>query len=180
MLTRDDMSASILALVVSLSLAAENEIHQPEPRITTYGPNLLLVNPADLFGGAVSIEYERALAPWFGLTAGVSVLTFRSLFTPELPGSFSVSPELGARFHFVREAPGGLWIGPYVSAGYVFARERGTLARAWAWGVGAAAGYNFIIGHHFTVQLGGGAGFTDYGDRLVWTPRFRLGLGWAF
>jgi murein DD-endopeptidase MepM/ murein hydrolase activator NlpD len=175
------MSTAALALLMSLSVASQQEVFQQEPRVTTYGPNLLLINPADLFGGALSIEYERALTPWFGLTGGFSVWTFRSLFAgQDQPGYFSVSPEFGARFHFIREAPGGLWIGPYLSGGYVFARDRGSLTRAWAWGVGAAAGYNFIIGHHFTVQLGVGGGFTDYGDRLVWTPRFRLGIGWAF
>jgi hypothetical protein len=54
------------------------------------------------------------------------------------------------------------------------------VASPFAWGIGAAAGYNFIIGRHFTIQVGVGGGFTDYGDRLVWYPRFRLGLGAVF
>ena len=145
------------------------------------GRNLLLVNPGDLFTGVLSLEYERALVPFFGITAGLSVWAFHSLFSPASdPAYTSISPEFGARFHFIRAAPGGLWVGPYVSAGYLIARSDGALSRAWAWGIGAAIGYNFIIGRHFTFQVGAGGGFTDYGDRLVWFPRLRLGLGAAF
>ncbi len=144
-------------------------------------PNLLLLNVGDLLGGVVSVEYERALASWFGLTAGVSVWTFRGLYTPlGEPAYTGISPELGARFHFIRDAPGGLWFGPTLSAGYLFSSSTGTLNRVWSWGVGAAVGYNFIFGRHFTFQLGVGGGFTDYGDRIVWSPRLRLGLGVAF
>ena len=53
-------------------------------------------------------------------------------------------------------------------------------SRPWSWGLGAALGYNFIIGRHFTFQIGAGGGFTDYGDVLVWSPRLRLGIGAAF
>ena len=147
----------------------------------TANRNTLLINPGDLFGGVISIEYERAVARWFGLTAGFSVWAFRGVFTPPGETTFTgISPEFGARFHFVRDAPGGLWLGPYVSAGYLFTSSGGALARAWAWGLGAAVGYNFIFGQHFTFQLGVGGGFTDYGDRLAWAPRLRLGLGAAF
>lgn len=38
----------------------------------------------------------------------------------------------------------------------------------------------FIFGRHFTFQIGAGGGFTDYGDRLAWSPRLKLGLGAAF
>lgn len=144
-------------------------------------PNMLLVNMGDLLGGVVNIEYERALASWFGLTAGVSVWAFHGVFAPLGEPSFTgISPELGARFHFIRDAPGGLWFGPYLTAGYLFSRSDGVLTRPWAWGLGAAVGYNFIFGRHFTFQLGVGGGFTDFGDRLVWAPRLRLGLGAAF
>lgn len=176
------MSTSLLGLLVAVLVSAPDVTAvEPEPRDTTYGPNLLLANPADLLGGAVSVEYERALTPWFGLTAGVSVWSFRGDLVPVGTPSFtSLSPELGARFHFVRDAPGGLWVGPMISGGYLFARNVGALVRTWSWGLGAAVGYNFIIGHHFTVQLGAGAGFVDYGDLLAWAPRLRLGVGWAF
>ena len=144
-------------------------------------PNMLLVNVGDLLGGVVSIEYERALATWFGLSAGLSVWAFHGLFTPPgAPTITGINPELGARFHFIRDAPGGLWFGPYVSAGYLFASSSGSLARPWSWGLGAAIGYNFIFGRHFTLQLGAGGGFNDYGDHLVWSPRLRVGLGAVF
>ena len=32
--------------------------------------NILLFNPGDLFSGVISLEYERALAPFFGLAFG--------------------------------------------------------------------------------------------------------------
>ncbi|MDP1827039.1 MAG: hypothetical protein Q8L48_27445 [Archangium sp.] len=169
------MNRAVLALAAAaLLLAAPARAHPPRP-------NLIILNVGDLFGGVINVEYERALTSWFGLTAGISVWTFRGIFAPPAEPTFTgISPEFGARFHFIRDAPGGLWLGPYVSAGYLFSRSDGGLARAWAWGVGAALGYNFIFGRHFTFQLGVGGGFTDYGDRLVWAPRLRLGLGAAF
>ncbi len=140
-------------------------------------PNLLLVNVGDLLGGVVSLEYERALRPWFGLTAGLSVYAFNGAFAPfSGPGFTGINPEFGARFHFIRDAPGGLWFGPYLTAGYLFSGG----SRPFAWGLGAALGYNFIFGRHFTFQLGVGGGFTDLGDRLLWAPRLRVGLGAVF
>lgn len=139
-------------------------------------PNMLTANVGDLLGGVLSVEYERALARWFGITAGVSVWAFQGVFGLADPGFTAFSPELGVRFHVIRDAPGGLWFGPYASLGYLISGG----ARPWAWGVGAAAGYNFIFGRHFTLQLGVGGGFTDVGDRLVWAPRLRVGLGAAF
>jgi len=149
-------------------------------RAEYYTPNLLLLNVGDLLGGVVNIEYERAVAPWFGITAGLSVSAYPGVFTFGGPSFTGISPELGARFHFIRDAPGGLWFGPYITAGYLFSRSDGVLTQPFAWGLGAAVGYNFIFGRHFTFQLGVGGGFTDYGDRLVWAPRLRLGLGAAF
>ncbi len=166
-----------LAMVASSSSQAEHWVR----RGYSSNRNMILVNPGDLFSGVISMEYERALASWFGLTAGFSVWTFRGVFAPLGEPSFQgISPEFGMRFHFIKDAPGGLFFGPTISAGYLFARSDGALSRAWAWGLGAVLGYNFIFGEHFAFQLGLGGGFTDYGDRLVWAPRLRLGLGAAF
>lgn len=144
-------------------------------------PNMLLVNPGDLINGIVSVEYERALASWFGLTLGVSVQAFRGVFAPAAQQSYvALTPELGARFHFIRDAPGGLWIGPYVGAGYVASRSGGSVSRAVGYGLGAALGYNFRLGRHFVFQLGVGSGFNDFGDGMAFAPRLRLGLGGAF
>lgn len=38
---------------------------------------MLLFNPGDLFSGIVSLEYERALAPFFGFAFGASNSSFR-------------------------------------------------------------------------------------------------------
>ena len=150
-------------------------------RAEYYTPNLLLLNVGDLLGGVVNVEYERAVSRWFGITAGLWVYAFPGVFAPLSGASFTgISPELGVRFHFIRDAPGGLWFGPYATAGYLFTRSDGVVTQPFAWGLGAALGYNFIFGQHFTFQLGVGGGFTDYGDRLVWAPRLRLGLGAAF
>lgn len=171
-------SSSPLLLAVkrlALALVAVASLSALPARAAEYGPNLILVNPGDLLFGVVSLEYERALNPWFGLTAGISVAAFPGvpLGTPFFAG---INPEFGLKFHFIRDAPGGLWFGPTVSAGYLFERPD----RPWTWGLGAGIGYNFIFGRHFTFQLGAGGGFTDYGDRLVWSPRLKLGLGAAF
>lgn len=143
--------------------------------------NMLLVNPGDLFNGVLSVEYERGVAPWLGVTLGLSLSTFRSLWNDE-PYRTTLTPELGFRFHFIRHAPGGLWIGPYATAGAEIddGREYGRPSRGWNWGLGAALGYNFVIGRHFTFQLGAGGGFVDYGDRIRWDPRLKLGIGASF
>jgi hypothetical protein len=170
----------LLALLGATAASADTfiEVRDSQPRV---GRNLLLINPGDLFSGVLSLEYEGALSPRFGLTGGFSVWSFRGVFSPPSDPSYTViSPEFGARVHFIRDAPGGLWVGPYVSAGYVAGRSSGPLYRAWSWGVGAAFGYNFIIGRWFSFQLGAGGGFVDYGDRLVWAPRLKLGVGVVF
>lgn len=144
-------------------------------------PNLLLINPGDLLSGVVSLEYERALNPWFGITGGLSVWAFRGPFIPfNQPYYTAFVPEVGVKFHFIRDAPAGLWFGPTISAGYVASRSDGSLSRAFAWGLGASVGYNFVFGRHFTFQIGAGGRFTDYGDGLYWSPRLILGLGAVF
>lgn len=167
---------TLVALSAGSARGAELLVTEPEePR-----RNMLLINPGDLFSGILSLEYERGVASWFGITVGLSVYTFRSVFNSTEPAINVISPEVGFRFHFIRHAPRGLWIGPYISPGYVFGREGGTVSRAWSWGLGAALGYNFVLGRHFTFQLGAGGGFVDYGDRVRWDPRFKLGIGATF
>lgn len=143
--------------------------------------NMLLVNPGDLFNGTISLEYERGVARWFGITLGLSVASFRGVFqSDDEPYFTAIAPELGFRFHFIKDAPRGLWVGPYVSPGLVIAREGRDPDRAWSWGLGAALGYNFTVGRNFTFQLGVGGGFTDYGERIRWDPRLKLGIGATF
>lgn len=178
------MKRTILTTATVLVLAASGVQAAPRIDLDDAAPrrNMLLLNPGDLFNGVLSLEYERGLARWFGITLGLSVSTFRGVFTPlGQPSYTGISPEVGFRFHFIRHAPRGLWIGPSVSAGYLFSRDDGaTLRRAWSWGLGAALGYNFVIGRHFTFQLGVGGGFTDSGDGLRWDPRLKLGIGATF
>lgn len=172
------LSLSLLAALAAPAARADVIIIEEGSRGP--GPNLLLINPGDLLNGVITIEYERALASWFGLTIGASLWAFPGVFAFGQPSYTAFVPELGARFHFIRGAPGGLFIGPTVSAGYVAASSTGAVTRAFAWGLGLSLGYNFIFGDHFTFQLGIGGRFTDYGDALVWSPRLLLGLGAAF
>lgn len=144
------------------------------------GRNLLLINPGDLFNGVISIEYERALNSFFGITAGFSATAFNGPFNFGQRSYTAFGPELGFRFHFIRDAPRGLWIGPYINAGYVVAAGSGSVSRNIAWGAGAGIGYNFVFGKHFAFQLGLAGGFNDYGDALVWAPRLKLGVGGVF
>ena len=160
----------ILAIALTSSLASADELvlTDPLPR-----RNALLINPGDLFNGTLSMEYERGVAAWLGINFGFGVSFFPSMWNQTDPNT-AVNLELGFRFHFIRHAPGGLWFGPYsiLSAGFDEDQYQ------WlTWGLGAAVGYNFVIGRHFTLQLGGGGGFVDRGDRVKWAPRFRLGLG---
>lgn len=172
--------AMVSALVLSLagSTALADTVVVTKERHTA--PNMLLINPGDLFNGVLSLEYERALTSFFGINAGFSAWTFNGPFNFGQPSYTAFGPELGFRFHFIQDAPAGLWLGPYINAGYVVARNSGAVSRAWAWGAGAGIGYNFVIGRHFTFQLGAAGGFNDYGDALVWAPRLKLGIGGVF
>jgi hypothetical protein len=173
------LAALFLAVALLPGLAAAEEgsawESSAEPK------NVLLFNPGDLINGIISVEHERALNSFLGVVGGVSVLAFRGAFTPAgQPSLVVVSPEVGVRFHFIKDAPGGLWVGPSLNFGYVAWSSGGPVTRAFSYGLGAAAGYNFILGDHFVLQLGFGGGFADYGDGLIWSPHFRLGLGGAF
>ncbi len=172
--------ATALAFTLTPGVASAGTVIVTDPGRSNGTPNMLLVNPGDLLNGVVSIEYERAVARFFGLTVGFSAAAFDGPFNFGQPSYVVLGPELGFRFHVIRDAPGGLWFGPYANAGYVIARETGAVYRAFSWGLGAAFGYNFIIGRHFTFQLGAGGGFNDYGDALVWAPRLKLGVGAVF
>lgn len=176
-------SKSLLALVAAAALVSTQASAESVTltRSSVDSQNVLLFNPGDLFSGIVSVEYERALNPFFGIALGLSVSTFRGVFAPADQASFvAMGPEIGARFHFIKDAPGGLWLGPSIQGVYIASRSSGTVSRAFGYGLAAAIGYNFILGRHFVLQLGVGGGFNDYGDGLAWAPRLKLGLGGTF
>lgn len=178
MLTKQRMWTS---LILSVAIAATPVVVDEAPRIKHVPMNVITVNPADLFSGALSVEYERVVAPWLGISAGVSAWTFRGVFLPNgEPTFFGISPELGLRFHVLNFAPGGFWLGPTASVGALFERVDGPLTRNWSWGLSLAAGYNFIIENLVVLQLGGSSGFIDYGELIVWSPRLRIAVGFAF
>jgi hypothetical protein len=174
--------AALLVVTTSLGALAQPLLEQPfEPGPRQSGPNLLTVNPGDLFGGIVSVEYERALTSRFGLTAGLQAWTFRAISAPDHTPTFQgLNPEVGAKLHFFRDAPGGAWLGLTVNLGAVLARSDGPVTRPWSWGAGAAVGYTFILEEHLTFQFGLGGGFVDYGERVVWSPRLLMAVGSAF
>lgn len=171
------MRALGLALIILTSgvaaAASEEEVDEvaPLPR-----KNALLFNVGDLLSGALSLEYERGIVPWLGINAGLGVAFFPTVWNTDA-AKFALRGELGFRFHFIRHAPGGLWIGPYAMLNTAFDPDS---YQRLTWGLGAALGYNFVLGRYFTLQVGGGGGFTDYGDHVAWTPRLRLALGASF
>ena len=145
------------------------------------GPNLLLFNAGDLINGIVSFEYERALSPFIGIVGGLSFIPYRGAFTPDNEASvLAVGPELGLRLHFIRAAPAGLWLGPYIGGLYIASGNSSSSGATLGYDVGAALGYNFVLGRHFVVSVGAGGGINDYGAQVVWAPRFRLALGGIF
>jgi hypothetical protein len=150
-----------------------------------------LFDPGALINGVVDLEYEAALARWLGLALGVSINTYRGAFEPQAQGSFvAFGPEIGLRAHFIQPAPAGLWIGPELAVKYIAWRgtsnpattpagATGTANADFAYELGGALGYNFVI-DHFLLSLGVGGGFGDYGYGVQWSPRFRLGVGAVF
>jgi len=145
------------------------------------GVNALLFDPGELINGVVNFEYERALNPWFGLTGGLAINSYRSAWDPNSGDGFvAIGPEIGMRFHFIREAPRGLWLGPYLDLAYVTARDNRTVTTTFGYQLGGAIGYNFVFFRHFLLSLGAGGGFGDYGYGVRWDPRLRVGLGAVF
>lgn len=152
-----------------------------------------LFDPGALINGVVDLEYEAALARWLGLSLGLGINTYKGAFEPKTQGSFvAFGPEIGLRAHFIQPAPAGLWIGPELAVKYVAWRDNsnsgntinisganGTATATFAYELGAAVGYNFVI-DHFLLSLGVGGGFGDYGYGVQWSPRFRLGVGAVF
>ena len=175
------MRALFVATCVLASVAmAEGSLVVERPNYVN--PNLLVINPGDLFTGTLSLEYERALHPRFGVTAAVWGAFTKNLFQPiEAPTHNGLGGELGVRVHFIRAAPGGLWLAPTINLGTLFSNDTGTpLARSWAWGANANMGYTFLLGRYLTMQTGLGVGFIDSGNGLVWSPRLRLAAGVVF
>lgn len=139
--------------------------------------NVALMNLGDLATGGISIEYERVLTPWLGLTADLGMRGFKTpLVSPEA-WLTAGSLELGARLHFVRPAPGGLFVDAHLTGAALMKSLDGIPPRALGWGAGASVGYQFIVLPNFALQLGAGGGFIDTGAGLVWEPRLRFGLG---
>ncbi len=167
------LALAALALVATGARAQALE----DPRAPR-GPNILLESPGEHFGEAVSLEYQRALASWLGLTAGLSVWSFHPIFfrSRELELT-AVDPEFGSRFHFIGDAPEGVWLGPLVSNGYRISRADGPVSRLWSSSVGATIGYNFSSLRHLSFQVGAGGGLRDDGDQLVLSPQVRFGVG---
>ncbi|MGV3624057.1 MAG: hypothetical protein ACO1OB_24785 [Archangium sp.] len=175
------MMTSLAWAALSLNLAAAPVVTQAPLPVRQATLNVLTVNPADLLSGIASIEYERVVTPWLGVSGGIAVWSFRGILIPyDQPSVVGIAPELGARFHLSSNAPGGFWLGPTAMFGTLFSRTDGELARGWSWGVALAAGYTFLLDEHLVFQLGGSSGFIDYGDRIVWSPRLRLALGVTF
>jgi hypothetical protein len=168
--------AAVLALPGVSAAQATLSGRADEP----YAKNLLLFNAGDLLNGTVTVEYERAITSWFGLTGGLSVLAYRGAFSNDGASVLALGPEIGFRLHAIKAAPGGLWLGPYLAGMYISSRDSSVAVRNWGYNLGAAAGYNFILGKSFTLSLGAGGGLTDYGDRVAWAPRLRVGLGGVF
>ena len=169
------MRRTSLCLLTALALTSTAaNAHSDDLSLAEYPrKNMLLINVGELFGGALSLEYERGIAPWLGINVCAGVAFFPSVWSP-VDFNSALNLDLGFRFHFIRHAPGGLWFGPYATFSAGLDRD---LYQWLMWGFGAAAGYNFVFGRHFTLQLGAGGGFVDNGNRIAWAPRFRLGLG---
>jgi hypothetical protein len=176
-------AAALIGAAPALAQPVETVVEEVAPVERAAGPNLLLVNPGDLLNGIFSAEYERVLAPWFGVVVGLSVWGLPGIFPPPAaPGArvVALGPDLGARFHPFRDAPGGYWVGATASFDAVLSRSDGPLSRPWSWGLGITTGYTFIVERTLSFQVGVGGRFNDYGDRLVWSPRLVLALGSAF
>lgn len=139
--------------------------------------NVVFMNLGDLATGGVSIEYERVVAPWLGLTAGLGMRGFDTPLVNRETWRTAASAELGVRLHFVQRAPAGLFIDAHLTGTALMKSLEGAPPRPFGWGAGASVGYQFVVLPNFAFQLGAGAGFVDAGAGPQWEPRLRVGLG---
>lgn len=178
------MRKTLVGLVALVALASPPAVAQESGGTSTttaasedWNRNVVLFNAGDLLNGLVTLEYEFGITHWLGLEFAMSVLAFQGVFTPPVSVQVvALAPEIGLRLHLIRNAPGGLWVGPSVNAAYITGTDP---PQAWGIGFGAAVGYNFFLGP-FALQVGVGGAVQDYGEGWVWSPRFRLGLGFDF
>lgn len=170
----------VVSLLV-LAAPALSEETVSTPGRATVAPaeakNVAFMNLGDLATGGVSIEYERVVAPWLGITAGLGMRGFDTPLVNRETWRTAASAELGARLHFLRRAPAGLFVDAHVTGVALMKSLDGVPPRAFGWGAGASVGYQFVVLPNFAFQLGAGAGFVDGGAGLQWEPRLRVGLG---
>ena len=139
--------------------------------------NVAFMNLGDLATGGISIEYERIVAPWLGIIAGLGMRGFDTPFVNRATWLTTARAELGVRFHLLRPAPGGLFLDAHLTGAALMKSLEGAPLRPLGWGAGASVGYQFIVLPNFAFQVGAGGGFVDGSAGLVWEPRLRVGLG---
>ena len=173
-----DVGFCLVAILVSLS--AGKAFAGPSVASGPPVTSVFLFNAGELLNGTIALEHEVALTRWFGLSSGFLLNVFPGVFAPKGQSSFvAFGPELTARFHFIQDAPLGLWIGPSLYVAYLASNGSGNPRQLFGYGLSGTIGYNFQLSAHVVLQVGGGAGFRDFGDGLMWLPRIHLGVGVA-
>lgn len=166
-------SSVVISLLAASSQLDAGAVASPPAR------NAALMNLGDLLNGGISVEYERGLVDWLGLSLGLGISGFVGPFDSAAAWKPSASVEGGVRLHLGSAAPSGFWLGPTARFVALMPTASGSPIRPWAWGLGAAVGYHFVVLPRLVLQLGAAAGFTDFGAGLVWEPRLRLGVGFV-
>ncbi len=130
-----------------------------------------LVQPSNVV--LIPLEFEGAVSQTVTIFAAPR-LAIRS-------GSVGLGLGVGARFYFFNApALSGLWAGPELGILYGAATPD-TLSATWAFSLGGAAGYNFIVGRSLILSLGVNMGVVGVGSSSVlfdFSPR--LVVGYAF
>ncbi|MDP1921407.1 MAG: hypothetical protein Q8L14_34520 [Myxococcales bacterium] len=155
----------------AVSTPASTAVERPAPK------NVAFMNLGDLATGGISLDYERVVAPWLGLTAGLGMRGFDTPLVNRETWRTTASAALGVRLHLVQRAPAGLFVDAHVTGAALMKSLEGAPLRPFGWGAGASLGYQFVVLPNFAFQLGAGAGFIDGGAGLQWEPRLRVGLG---
>ena len=135
------------------------------------GPgNVIKVNPLGLIFGNVPIFYERRITDNMSGVLGVSMLmgSVESIGIEYKYSGFGISPEL--RFYFAGEAPRGFFAALGGTANFYTETVNFTdpfgidppeeyINQLTAFGGGVIAGYQWIIGDVFVIDLFGGANY---------------------
>jgi hypothetical protein len=187
---------ALLALAVApVALAANVSAQELPPEIaapaTAAPQNTITFNPVALVFGAISLEYERAVADSVSVFVSPKVLAFNAYGLDDGTSIFAAGASVGARIFLSGTAPEGTWLSPTVGVAYVNIDVGEEEATVVGYEGEVLFGHTWIWNSGFALSLGIGGGYADYSAESTnpdddeiglrgFTVAGRASIGWAF